>query len=826
MLPVLFSSLQIRLLLLLLLALLPGFAMTFYLGFEQRQQAIHNAKAEALQLARATAANQSRLLDTERQLLATIAELPVVLNGDAEGCHTRLAALRQEYPRYVNLTVATPGGETACSALPFTPPVRVSQHSWFQRVTSTYTFVVGDYQVGTITGKATLNVAYPVLDDDGYILAIVVAALDVEWLNQLLAEAHPSAGTTLSLIDRRGTIVARYPDPQSWVGRTLPDAPLVQTVLAHGQGSADLPDLDGVARLFAFQSLIETGDQASLAIVIGMSKSMVFAEANWGFIRSLMVLGSVALASMALDRDFADRLILRQIKALLRATEQVASGDLSGRTGLTYDRGELGQLARAFDDMAQALQSRQAQTARAEAALQRAIERLELLHRIDRALIAEERPEAIAAAALLPLRDLLGVPRAIVNLFDLAAGEVEWLAAVGRRRMRLGPGMRYSLQFMGDVEALRRGEPQLIDVHSLPPGPEADALLASGVQVYMVMPMLAGGELIGALSFGGAPGPFPAEQISIAQETAMQLAIAIAHARLHERVRRQAEDLELRVRERTHELYTAQAKLQATNAELVQLTSRLAAANKELEAFSYSTSHDLRAPLRSIDGFSQVLLEDYGGTLDAQGQDYLQRIRMATQRMAELIDALLDLSRVTRTEISRTPLDLTAMVHMITGDLRRREPSRAVALVVAEGLTASGDLRLLRVVLENLLGNAWKFTSKKTQARIEVGSLRQPDGVRVYFVRDNGAGFDMQYADKLFGAFQRLHRAGEFPGTGIGLATVQRIIHRHGGRIWAEAVVDQGSTFYFTLEQAPIESSHQDHPAFGVSSLQAPIDPA
>jgi light-regulated signal transduction histidine kinase (bacteriophytochrome) len=329
-------------------------------------------------------------------------------------------------------------------------------------------------------------------------------------------------------------------------------------------------------------------------------------------------------------------------------------------------------------------------------------------------------------------------------------------------------------------------------------------LLASGVHVYMVVPMIAAGELIGALSFGGAPGPFPPEQVSIAQETAMQLAIAIAQARLHDRIKRQSEELELRVRERTQELYTAQAELQKTNAELVQLTSKLEAANKELEAFSYSASHDLRAPLRSIDGFSQVLLEDYGSTMDALGQDYLQRIRMATQRMADLIDALLELSRVTRAELSRKPLDLTAMARIIAEELRRQEPARAVEFALAEDLTVSGDPRLLRVVLENLLGNAWKFTAKKEQTRIEIGSLRQPDGVLAYFVRDNGAGFDMQYAQKLFGAFQRLHRVGEFAGTGIGLATVQRIIHRHGGRIWAEGVVDHGATFYFTLERSPV----------------------
>ena len=232
MLPALFSSLQVRLLFLLLLTLLPGFAMTFYLGFEQRQQAIGKAKAEALQLARATAANQGRLLDAERQLLITIAELPAVLLEDAAACHTRFAELRQQYPRYANLTVVTPGGDTACSAIPFTPPVSVAQRSWFQRVMSTRRFVVGDYQVGAITGKGTINVAYPILDEDRQIQAILSAALDVSWLNQLLAEAQPSAGTTLSLIDRRGTIAAHYPDPERWVGRSLPDAPIVRTVLA------------------------------------------------------------------------------------------------------------------------------------------------------------------------------------------------------------------------------------------------------------------------------------------------------------------------------------------------------------------------------------------------------------------------------------------------------------------------------------------------------------------------------------------------------------------------------------------------------------------
>jgi signal transduction histidine kinase len=590
MLPAFFSSLQMRFLVLLLLAVLPGLGLTCYLGFAQRQQAVAEARDDAVHLVRSTAANYEQLIETERQWLATIAQLPEVLAGDPSACHPRFAELRQQYPRYANLTVVTSAGETVCSALPFTPPVSVAQRAWFQRVIHTHAFAAGDYQVGTITGKATINVAYPILDEAQEIRAIIAAALDVRWLNHRLAEAPLPEGTTVSLLDQQGTLVARYPDPDRWVGRSLQDAQIIRTVLAQGEGTMDLPDLDGVVRLFAFKPLVGTGPQSSLAIMVGIAKAVVYAEADWIFIRSLIALGVVALLIIAADWAGAEWLILRPITALVKATGQVAAGDLSVRTGLSDGRGELGQLARAFNDMAHALEVRQAKAMQAEVALQRAVERLELLQQIDRALIAEESPEAIAAAALAPLRELLGVPRAIVNLFDLAAGEVEWLAAAGRRRIRLGPGVRYSIRLMGDVEALQRGEPQVIDVQSLPPSPEVDALLASGVHVYMVVPMIVGGELIGALSFGGAPGPFPTEQVSIAKEAAMQFAIAIAQARLHERVKRQAEELERRVQERTADLRHANDALQTEIAERRRVEEALAHALARLQATLEATA--------------------------------------------------------------------------------------------------------------------------------------------------------------------------------------------------------------------------------------------
>lgn len=251
----------------------------------------------------------------------------------------------------------------------------------------------------------------------------------------------------------------------------------------------------------------------------------------------------------------------------------------------------------------------------------------------------------------------------------------------------------------------------------------------------------------------------------------------------------------------------AEAQLRRLNRELesriAQRTAQLEVANKELEAFAYSVSHDLRAPLRGIDGFSQALMEDYGDQLDDAGRHYLSRVRAGTQRMGLLIDDLLRLSRVSRAQMERGPVDITTLAQGIFEELRQQEPGRKVVTEVAEGLSATGDAQLIRVVLDNLLGNAWKYTGKREEARIEVGSTGV-DGELAFFVKDDGAGFDPTYAHKLFGVFQRLHGADEFPGTGIGLATVSRIVRRHGGRIWAEGEPGKGATFYFTLpEEGP-----------------------
>jgi light-regulated signal transduction histidine kinase (bacteriophytochrome) len=328
-------------------------------------------------------------------------------------------------------------------------------------------------------------------------------------------------------------------------------------------------------------------------------------------------------------------------------------------------------------------------------------------------------------------------------------------------------------------------------------------LEAVGARTWLLVPIMAPERMWGLLIVVlRNRSLFIDDDLSLLNLLAQQCAIVLENYRLIDELQSYSEQLERKVEERTAALRESEQRYRELNAELEQRvrdrTAQLEVANQELEAFSYSVSHDLRAPLRAMDGFSKALEEDYAEQIDDKGRRYLTRIRTASQHMGQLIDDLLEMSHLSRSEMRHEKVDLSGLARQIAAELKEQYPEREVEFEVADGLVVTGDPRLLRVALSNLLGNAWKYTGKQPQPLIRLGKTEH-EGQCTYFVRDNGAGFDMAYADKLFGVFQRLHGANEFPGNGIGLATVQRIVNRHGGQIWAEAAVNQGATFYFSL---------------------------
>jgi PAS domain S-box-containing protein len=407
------------------------------------------------------------------------------------------------------------------------------------------------------------------------------------------------------------------------------------------------------------------------------------------------------------------------------------------------------------------------------------------------------------------IRHLIAFDTIYIGVYDNDTGRISYplyvnmneKVEVSPRVLRENPGMS------GEVIFKRRAI--YIPDMDAPSAQKSHSPIIVGtthIRSFLGLPLMSHGNVIGLISVQSQqPNVYSEHQIRLLETIAAQLATALEKADLlekleqelidrrlvEEEVRKLNTELEQRVLERT-------LALSASEHSLRERSIQLEAANKELEAFAYSVSHDLRAPLRAIKGFSQILLMDFSANLSEEGMDFLQRISQAASQMSELIESLLSLSRLTRGELNRESINLSQIAKDILTKMQSLEPEHPVRWDIADGLQAKADEKLVRTVLENLLGNAWKYSSKKENPWIEMGSITKDEQV-FFYVKDHGVGFNMENADKLFGAFQRLHTDAEFPGHGIGLATCQRIIHRHGGTIWAEAEPDKGATFYFSL---------------------------
>lgn len=480
--------------------------------------------------------------------------------------------------------------------------------------------------------------------------------------------------------------------------------------------------------------------------------------------------------------------ITRPLKELTATANHIAGGHYDKRVELTGKRDEIHELSAAFNQMMDALVNAEAERTQFVGNLKNAVteanrnlsagfnqmvnalvtaetERAQFVVNLKNAVTEANRNRAQLEAIFQTMEDGIAVfdGQGEVILVNEALARINGYASTDE--------MKRNLVYFAEIYELHEPDGSPVPVEQWPP---SKCLRGETIRSWVLHGRRKDTGQEWVFRYSGAP---------VYDSDGRQILAAIVvrditeYKRVEDQIRRLNAQLEKRVRERTADLE---------------------AANKELEAFSYSVSHDLRAPLRAIDGFSQALLEDYADRIDETGRQYLRRVRAGSVRMASLIDDMLQLSRVTRTEIQRQGVNLSALAGSVLADLRSGKPDRCVEIAIQPGLEAEGDPKLLRIALVNLLSNAWKFTGSEPGPRIEFAALDNQGG-QTFYVRDNGVGFDMTYVDKLFGAFQRLHTENEFPGTGIGLAIVQRIVHRHGGRVWAESVVNQGATIYFTI---------------------------
>jgi signal transduction histidine kinase len=351
------ASVRARLLLLVLLAVIPALGLTLYTNLEERQLRKTQVQEQAMRLSRLVSADHERLIEDARQLLVTLAAFPAVRDRNRAACKTLFADLLARRSSYANLAVVDADGNVICTALPMTGQVYVGDRVYFQRALETRDFAIGEYQVGRVTGKATLNFGYPVLDDAGHVRAVVVAALDLAWLNELASQAALPTGSMLTVIDRNGTILSRYPDEGKWVGKLMPEPLVLKAILAkQGNGTTEAPGTDGIPRLFSFAPFGGAAQSAGAYVSVGIPAAVAFAGANQILARNLAALGLVAGLALAAAWVGGNLFIVRQIQALVRATKRVAAGELGVRTGLPQGQGELSQLAGAFDQMADSLE--------------------------------------------------------------------------------------------------------------------------------------------------------------------------------------------------------------------------------------------------------------------------------------------------------------------------------------------------------------------------------------------------------------------------------------------------------------------------------------
>lgn len=739
-------SLRTRLLFLILIGFFPVTVVSTYVGWEYRNHEIVRIQQDVLSLARLAANDHEELIlrDTPPllKLLATL--YPEVHAQDGVKTSAIFSRLLAEYPQYINIMAAkVPSGDVFASGVPLKKPLNLADRPSFARILQTRNYVVGEFAIGKATGKPTLVCGYPVFDSHGTIRSIIMAGIDVERLAKQAAASQPNRDVLITILDRNGKILSRTKKHDVWVGKDVSRTEFWAAILqAKGEGTFHGPGFDGIQRLSAFKHLIGSTGMDDGYVVASITENAVVAQANRFMRYNLFGLAiGVALALFG-GLAVGHRSILRNVDTLVRTAERLAEGDLSARTGMSKGTEEFSRLACTFDMMAEKLLQRETAQKIAEKELFDEKEQLMVtLRSIGDGVITTDHTGRV------------------VLLNDISEKLTGWT-----QKEAAGRPLEEVFHIINEITRERCVNP-------------VEKVLRTGVIVelanHTALITKDGRELV--IADSGAP---------IRDRDGTIIGVVLVFRDITERVKSEKEILRLNTE---------------LEQRVVERTAQLELALQHAESFSYTISHDLRAPLRAIDGYANIVLEDHGTAIPAPAQEYLQKISRNIRQMGRLIDALLAFSRFSLLSLIRQPVNPAVIVQEVLTDLKKEHENRQVEVCVAALPACQADPVLLRQVYHNLIANAFKYTRQRPLARIEIGAM-EVTGRTTYYVKDNGVGFDMKYVNKLFGVFQRLHRPEEFEGTGVGLAIVHNIVHRHGGTIWAEGKEGEGAAFYFTIE--------------------------
>lgn len=740
------SSLRFRLILIVLLATLPAMALVLYTGMEQRQGAAQYAMEETKRLIKLGALHQAREIDEIHRLLLLMSSLIPSGPEGMESCSAGLSELSRRNPQYLNLGVIGSDGRVACSAHPSGAGMDLSDRDYFQRAIKGGGFSIGSYRTERVSGKTSINFGYPIKDAEGHVRGVAFAALDLAWLNALVNHAKLPQGASLTVVDREGTILARYPSPEAWVGRVVPNTDILRALLkAEDEGVAEGVGIDGTRRLFAYTPLDDPPH--STFLYTGIPTATVYEGANRALLRNLAALALVSMLALAAAHLFGHLFVMRRVDALAAAARQLAAGNLTVRAQTSIGARELAHIGRALDELAESLEQRSIERDQMEAALRQSEAKFRTL--------VEQIPVATYVAALDARRAFLYVSPQVETLLGFDPEDFDKDPEIWTNRLH-----------PDDRERVLREAARCRDEKDLFVCEYRMLTLFDHVKWIRDEAMIVSSDL-------GEPLFMQGVLIDVTEQK-----------RAEDELRQAHDELELRVAQRTEELARANEDLRQSA--------------EKLKVFAYSVVHDLKSPAIGAYGLTKLLQKQYEHQLDAKASQYCDQIVKASEHIAELVEKINLFIAAKEAPLRIQPIHIGEILQVLREEFSPKLSLRRIRWTEPESTTEihADRLSLIRA-FRNYIDNALKYGGEQLR-EIRIG-YRQEADQHVFSVTDDGQGMSEADSERVFRMFQRENSSMGIEGSGLGLAIVKEIADRHRGRVWMESGPEGGATFYFSI---------------------------